>query len=41
MLQRSLKPLLASLLLTATFSPLFAQMAQEPLLNRPNPCHQI
>ncbi len=36
MLQRSFKPLLASLLLTATFSPLFAQMAQEPLLNRPN-----
>ena len=36
MLQRSLKTLLASLLLTTTFSPLFAQMAQEPLLNRAN-----
>ncbi len=36
MLQRSLKPLLAGLLLTASFSPLLAQMAQEPLLNRPN-----
>lgn len=36
MFQRSLKSLSAAMALAATLTPLLAQVAQEPLLNRPN-----
>ena len=36
MFHRTLKPLLASLVILVTLTPALAQIAQEPLLNRPN-----